>query len=253
MALLQLRYFSPALTCQEEVVVLLPERNGQFSGDTTSPYQTLYLLHGLGDDAMGWLRRTEVDSLVRDTDVAVVMPSVGHSFYTNMARGQRYWDFVSEELPRYLASMLPLSTRREDTFVCGNSMGGYGAFKLALSHPERFCRAAALSGALDVASFVRNQSFPGFDPRAAFGDELDVAGTPNDLLQLVDDAARSATSLPDLLAICGRSDILVDESRAFVRHVRERGIGIDYREREGEHLWTSWQKWLPEVFAWLTR
>ena len=43
-----------------------------------------------------------------------------------------------------------VSQRPEDTYVAGLSMGGYGAMKLALTHPERYAAAASLSGALDL-------------------------------------------------------------------------------------------------------
>ena len=154
--------------------MLLPERDEQFSPhrDKLKAYRVLYLLHGLGGDRTSWIRNTRIETHVRDTNVAVVMPQVEHGFYTDMASGQSYFTFVAEELPRYLSSILPLSSRREDTFVCGASMGGYGAFKLALTHPGRFSRAAALSGALDIQRFVSTFTLDGFDACLAFGERL---------------------------------------------------------------------------------
>ena len=78
------------------------------------------------------------------------------SFYTDEAYGGRYWTFVSEELPELVGRFFRVSERREDTFVAGLSMGGYGALKLALRQPERFAAAASLSGALDVAALARS-------------------------------------------------------------------------------------------------
>lgn len=246
MALLQLNFASQALAQPADVLVLLPDRP-----DPAVPYRTLYLLHGLGDDRWGWLRYTEIENLVRGTDVAVVMPSAGHGFYTDMAHGHPYFTYVARELPRYLASLLPLSPRREDTFVMGNSMGGYGAFKLALAYPERYARAAALSGALDIQRFVNTFSLPGFDPRLAFGDDLAVSGTQNDLFCLLDKALSARASLPDLYCFCGRNDILLEESRAFAAYARARAVPLTYVEGEGEHLWTTWARAVRPAFAWL--
>lgn len=252
MALLTLRYSSPILASQAEVNVLLPERPEQFQqASSLKPYRVLYLLHGLGDDSWGWIRHTAIDSLIRNTDIAVVLPQVGHGFYTDMARGERWFSYVAEELPLYLASVLPLSQERADTYVCGNSMGGYGAMKLALTHPERFSRAAALSGALDIQRFVETFHLNGFDPRPAFDDDLRISGTANDLLTLLDKNAAQKQVLPALNCICGTEDILLEESRAFVAHARSLGISISYEECPGEHLWTSWQEQLPRVFQWL--
>jgi len=234
--------------------VLLPERPEQFQqGALLKPYRVLYLLHGLGDDSLGWIRCTTIDSLIRGTDIAVVLPQVGHGFYTDMARGERWFSYVAEELPAYLSSILPLSQKRADTYICGNSMGGYGAMKIALTYPERFSRAAALSGALDVQRFVETFQLDGFDPRPAFGESLTIAGTKNDLFALLDEDAAQKRDLPALGCICGTEDILLEESRTFVAHARSLGIKISYDECQGEHLWTSWQEQLPHVFSWLTK
>ena len=111
----------------------------------------LYLLHGLSDDDTIWLRRTSIERYVAPLGLAVVMPQVHRSFYTDEAHGNRYWTFLSEELPELVHHFFRLSRRREDTFVAGLSMGGYGALKWALREPERFAAAASMSAAADVA------------------------------------------------------------------------------------------------------
>lgn len=258
MALLQLNFASRVLARQADVTVLLPERDEQFSShrDKLEACRVLYLLHGLGGDRTSWTRNTRIENLVRDTNVAVIMPQVEHGFYTDMASGQPYFTFVAEELPRYLASILPLSSRREDTFVCGASMGGYGAFKLALTHPGRFSRAAALSGALDIQRFVSTFTLDGFDARLAFGERLAVAGTTDDLFYLLERDIAEGCELPALYSFCGTEDILLEESRTFAAHVRalrESGASLDFTavEGPGEHLWTTWDANLTPALAWL--
>lgn len=257
MALLTINVASRVLARQADVVVLLPERDEQFcprggASEAMRPYRVLYLLHGLGGDRTSWLRNTTIEDLARTTDVAVVMPQVEHGFYTDMAHGQPYFSFVADELPRYLASILPLSTRREDTMVCGASMGGYGAFKLALTYPERFCRAAALSGALDIQRFVTTFTQEGFYPRLAFGDDLGVAGTANDLFYLLDRDLAAGYTLPELYSFCGTEDILLEESRCFAQYAQSRAIGYEYVEGPGEHRWTTWAQAILPAFTWLT-
>ena len=258
MALLQLNFASRVLAQPADVLVLLPEREEQFASKApvATPharplYRTLFLLHGLGDDRMGWLRYTALENFVRGTDVAVVMPSAAHGFYTDMAHGHPYFTYISQELPRYLASILPLSLAREDTYVMGNSMGGYGAFKLALTYPERFSRAVALSGALDIDHFVRTFSLPGFNPRLIFGENLAVAGTDNDLFHLLDRALARGAELPRFYSVCGVDDILIDESRAFAAYAQEHGVDYTYVEGEGAHLWTTWAENIAPAMSWL--
>ncbi len=140
--------------------VILPQQThtqiGMQNVTGTGLHPTLYLLHGLSDDDSIWLRRTSIERYVADLGIAVVMPQVHRSFYTDMAEGGRYWTFISEELPTLARSFFPLSHQREDNFVAGLSMGGYGAFKLALRKPEQYAAAASLSGALDMVAHLNN-------------------------------------------------------------------------------------------------
>ena len=75
----------------------------------------LYLLHGLSDDHTIWQRRTSIERYVAPLGIAVIMPNVHRSFYTDMAHGLKYWTFVSEELPQIAQSFFPLSDAREDS------------------------------------------------------------------------------------------------------------------------------------------
>ena len=70
--------------------------------------------------------------------------------YANEVNGGRYWDYVAEELPEIVGNFFRISQDPSKTYVAGLSMGGYGAMKLALTHPDRFAAAATLSGALDL-------------------------------------------------------------------------------------------------------
>ena len=140
MALLQIGFFAETLGKQVHMNVLLPQRSGSraLPGEIPS-YPTLYLLHGMSDDYTIWERRTSIERYAADKNLAVVMPDGDLSWYTDMKFGGRYFTFLSEELPAVCRDLFPqLSQKREDTFVAGLSMGGYGAFKLAMRCPEAF-------------------------------------------------------------------------------------------------------------------
>ena len=83
--------------------VILPEQTmGQIGMEgraSDKPYPTLYLLHGMSDDHTIWQRRTSIERYVSDMGIAVVMPTTHLGWYTDMAQGNRYWTFISEELP----------------------------------------------------------------------------------------------------------------------------------------------------------
>src|SRR3954454_13731935 len=128
MALLRCDFFSDVLGLSTSMTAILPQSTSAQIGMSGSVGgglpPVLYLLHGLSDDDTTWLRRTSVERYVAPLGLAVVMPQVHRSFYTDQAHGGRYWTFLSEELPAVVNSFFTVSDRREDTFVAGLSMGG---------------------------------------------------------------------------------------------------------------------------------
>src|SRR3954467_12228804 len=182
-------FFSEALSLSTSMTVLLPQRTtsqiGMTGGAGDGPPPVLYLLHGLSDDDTIWLRRTSIERYVAPLGLAVVMPQVHRSFYTDEAYGGRYWTFLSEELPELVGRFFRVSQAREDTFVAGLSMGGYGAPKLAPRQPAAVAAAASLSGALDVVALSRSQR--GEDPmlwKRVFGEHA-VPRSEDDLFALL--------------------------------------------------------------------
>lgn len=245
-------FFSESLALSTSMTVLLPQRAaGQIGmAGTVREHGTpvLYLLHGLSDDDTIWLRRTSIERYVADLGIAVVMPQVHRSFYTDMANdGGRYWTFVADELPRLVADSFQVSTRREDTFVAGLSMGGFGAFKLALHRSDRFAAAGSLSGCLDVASFGR---VPGREAVVTnIWGAAGPAGTEDDLVTVLAEA--DPATLPALWATCGTEDGLLAHQRAFVAAAGERGIEVVADEQPGEHTWGFWDTHIQRFLNWL--
>ncbi len=250
MALLRCDFFSEALGLSTSMTVILPQQTtGQIgvTGRARAESPTLYLLHGLSDDDTAWLRYTSIVRYVQPLGLAVVMPQVHRSFYLDEAYGNRYWTFLSEELPVIAGRFFRLSQRREDTFVAGLSMGGYGAFKWALRHPQRFAAAASLSGALDLACREQDAARRGMFAHV-FGDRP-WAGTDDDLFALVERG--DPAELPRLLACCGTEDSLYDETVRFQQACRAREIPITVDYGPGGHDWAYWDAKIQHVLAWL--
>jgi putative tributyrin esterase len=260
MALVRCDFFSDALQVGTSMTVLLPEsatgQIGMGGSARTGEFPTLYLLHGLSDDDTTWVRRTALERYVAERGIAVVMPQVQRSFYTDEVWGRPYWTFVSEELPRAARHFFRLSDDPAKTFVAGLSMGGYGAFKLALRHPDRFGAAASLSGVLDLAGWLRiletAEDRPGRseDPlmwQRIFGDPPAVEGTDDDLLHLLDKVA----SPPPLYIACGTQDALYSSNVVFRDACAERGIPLVTEFSAGQHDWEFWDAKIRDVLAWL--
>jgi putative tributyrin esterase len=255
MALLRCDIASSTLQMDTTVTVILPHDQDppvspdQGRGDGLP--QVLYLLHGAGDDSTSWSRFSAIEQYVQPLGLAVVMPQVGRSFYVDQVHGQRYGMFLTQELPALMQSMFRLSERREDTFVAGLSMGGYGALRWALSDPDRFAAAGSFSGPLDIAR-ARAGREPHREPmlEAAFGED-DLTGTQHDLFRLLADLRASGRTPPDLFVGCGAEDPLLPHSHDFARAATESGLAVTTSYPPGEHAWAYWDSAVRELLAWL--
>ena len=245
MAFCELRYHSDALGRAVSVNVILPENAKTLIGMNTGAgdtYKTLYLLHGLSDDHTIWERRTSIERYATERGIAVVMPNGGRSWYTDMANGARYFIFITEELPSVCRGFFRgMSDKREDNMIGGLSMGGYGAVKAALTHPESFGACICLSGALDISSFKHHSVQ---EWRAIFGYDLQSAaelrGTHHDVYTLAEENAKSGKPFPKLYMWCGDGDYLLENSIRFDSLLTSLGVEHRYEQSEGDHSWRWW-------------
>lgn len=244
MAFLQVQFFSKVLNVASTVNVILPEPNqgiGMGASQGGKETKVLYLLHGYSDDHSIWMRRTSIERYAAGHNLAVIMPAVNHSFYTNEAHGERYWDYVAEELPAVMQQFFHLSAKPEDTFVAGLSMGGYGAMKLALTHPERFGAAASFSGAVDMADMSHRDKAGKKNMERIFG-RKPLAGTGHDLFHLLQ-VNKDAPRKPRLYVSCGTGDFLYQQHLKFVPAAKALGWDVtEYQKPDAVHEWGFWDE-----------
>lgn len=247
MVFLQCGFFSQVLGMGVSVNVLLPEGAAPAGG-----WPVLWLLHGLGDDHSAWMRRSAIERYAEACDIAVVMPAVGRSFYTDQVAGYRYFTFVAEELPEFCRNTFHISPARADNYVAGLSMGGYGALKLALRHPDRYAAAASMSGALHISSLKHRDDADQLrkEFQWTFGD-LDAVNPDDNLLELSTRHAEVGTTLPRLLQMCGTEDYLYPVNIHFRDHMRKLGIPLTYEEGPGAHNWEYWDAGIERILEWM--
>ena len=252
MAVMRCDFFSDVLGLSTSMTVILPEASSRrigMSGAVQEDTPLLYLLHGLSDDDTTWTRRTSLDRYAAPLGLAVIMPQVHRSFYADEVHGLPFWTFLTQELPEMAARFFRLSSRREDTFVAGLSMGGYGAMKWALREPWRFRAAASLSGAVALRH-PSDQADPEFAAltRRIFGD-VPTAETPDDVLHLMRTA--DPAGLPSLYAACGTEDFLYPSNVALVEEARLNGVPITVDLGPGDHEWDYWDAQIERFLEWL--
>lgn len=234
-----------ALSKMTSAMVILPEGRG-------GPFPVFYLLHGLSDDHTGWTRRTSIERYVQDLPLIVVMPDGGRGFYTDARDNPRgaIETFITRDLIGFVDGAFQTIPTREGRVIAGLSMGGYGAFKLALKHPNLFRAAVSHSGAVDFAGrFAERSEHEGdewlreFLP--IFGE--DAAGGPDDIFALAEKIDRA--QLPALRFDCGVDDFLLDSNRALRDHLQKLGGAHQYEEFPGGHDWAYWDLHIQETIG----
>ena len=259
MAFLQIQCYSNVLEIQISVWALLPESARSQIGISAQACDglppVLYLLHGLSDDHTMWMRQTSIERYAEQRGLVVIMPAVNRSFYSDMVYGANYLTFIGTELPEIMAKLLRISNRREDTFVAGLSMGGYGAFTLAMSRPERFSAAASLSGSLNLFGnpIETTDNSPMFlkDIQLCFEAADQVKNTTADTAWLVQNYASTKKHHVRFYQCCGTEDFLYGQNVAFRDHARMQGLDLLYEEGPGNHVWGYWDRQIAKAIEWL--
>ena len=251
MALIQIQFYSQVLARQTNILVVVPQRNtygeiGIENNTGENKYKTLLLLHGLSDDNTIWGRRTAIERYATERGIAVIMPDGERGFYTDNKYGAKYYTFISEEVLRIAREFLPLSAKREDTFVAGNSMGGYGALKIALKNPETYAAAIGLSSVADVEKFM-NERTPDLK-EIIFGGERVPAD--EDLFELAKACEKNAIK-PRLYMCEGKDDFMYEENVRLKTLFESLDYDFTYVEAEGAHDWEFWDKQIQNALAWL--
>ncbi len=259
MALVQTYFFSQSLGMCVSCNVILPQREAEHETDKPERHPTLWLLHGMSDDETIWERRTSIERYAGAYGLAVVMPCVHLSSYADMAHGGNYYTYIAKELPLTMRSFFPLSDRREDNFIAGLSMGGRGAVKYAVNHPEKFAAAAILSASpMDLNEmrpghphFLMDTDNPRMQNtfRNAGGMEQFIHSNEN-VWAIIDRLAPTGT-LPRLMFACGEEDPLVYENfKAFRKHCGEIGLKAYWFTRPGyAHEWRFWDLAIQEALT----
>ena len=248
MALASLKIFSECLGRATGVEVIIPQRSttGEIGVDSKrrkEKYPVLYLLHGLSDDETIWMRRTSIERYATKHGIAVVMPNGDRSFYTDIesARGLKYFKFITEELPSIICDLFPVSDKRCDTVIGGNSMGGYGALKAALRNPEKYGKVIALSSVADILAQKERfrETLAG-----VFGEMVNIPES-EELFALSKSAAEGDMK-PSIYIAVGRADYMYEDNLRLAKHLESLGYDLRYEDGAGAHSWDFWDEYIQK-------
>lgn len=262
MAFFEISFFSQALNRSVRCNALLPVDQGPYRELVSKPpLKTLYLLHGMTCSSDSWADAAVLQDIVRTYHLAVIMPSGENSFYCDSAlTGNRYGAFIAEELVNFTRDCFPLSGKREDTFIGGLSMGGFGAAVNGLRHPETFGYITMFSAALIKKLILRADDEPGLDYftrrqyQTMFGLERieDFSGSDCDYEALAERLAASGKERPAIYMDCGTEDVsLYRANRDFKDRLIGLGYDVTWDSRPGGHDMRFWNDSLRKAMAFL--
>jgi len=212
-------------------------------------FPVLYFLHGANSSPAQLMDMSDVVKLSTENHLIVILPDGQFSYYSNARyRWHARWeDAITRDLPSDVDQRFPIETGREHTGIAGLSMGGYGAVKLALKHPQQYAFAATMSGALDIteraASWKRWQQT--LRIWRTFGVEQNTRNQ-EDVFHLM--AGSGDLRSVGWFASCGTKDSLYGVNQRFVREMHARGLDMRLLESPYGHEWAAWDAAMPDVF-----
>ena len=227
---------------------------GYFDGTRT--YPVLYLLHGWSGDETNWSTLTKLTKHAENLPVIIVMPDGQNSWYVDSGseEKEKFEAFLTQDLIENVDESWRTVHGREGRAIAGLSMGGYGAVKEALKHPEMFQMAASMSGAFNAGSAELEKERADLRPSLAeaFGAEHSQTREQNNLYALAQKADVKTT--PYLYVDCGSQDeSFLEPNRKLAAILSQRKFAYEYHEFPGVHDWNYWDKRLPAVLGLVRR
>ncbi len=262
MAVFQVNFMAETLGRTVPLYVILPTDKTYFPGmprrEEGKPYKTLYLLHGVVGSYVDWLYGTRIQRWAEERDLAVVMPSGDNSMYLDHAV-DRYGEFVGKELVEFTRKSFPLSHKREDTYIGGLSMGGFGAMRNGLKYHDTFGAIISLSGAFvmdeSILVEIKEPRFPSETQafrHQVYGEDLEKAlVSDRNPKYLVEQLAKEKIQFPDIYMACGEDDFLMKNNEGFVKVLTDHRVPHVFEKGPGSHEWDFWDTYIKRALEWL--
>lgn len=243
-------FISAVLKMSVDVSLLLPDKERQ----PQPGYRTLYLLHGFSGDHLSYLRTSNIERYADEHQIMVVMPSIYNSAYTDMRYGLEYFTYLSKELPDFIERTFPSSSRREDHFVAGMSMGGYGAYKWGLSCPEYFSAIGGVAGSYHAEYRYQGKvTTVSTLCEALYGDPPQITPESHDIFTILKSLKEQGREIPGLYTCCGTEDRRYQDSADLKAFADKEGIPLIFEQGPGKHDGVFFDEYIQKILNWMCR
>ena len=266
MAVFHINFMSKTLYRTVNIVALVPtDKFSLLDPDkeiTPKKFKTLYLLHGVFGSESDWLYGTRIQRWASEKNLAIVMPAGENAFYVDHPNAYAmYGEFVGKELVEFTRKTFPLSEKREDTFIGGLSMGGFGALRNGLKYHDTFGAIVALSAALNLneknlAAMPEESKLPPMGKkffRAHMGADL-AAAMDTDLTpsHIVNEMVKRGDVFPKIFMACGTEDAgCLPLNEEFEAVLSKNGVEHTWLTGPGAHEWDFWDTYIKKALDWL--
>lgn len=229
-----LSVFSAQMNKPVKVVVIQPDQS-----DKTKPLPVIYLLHGFGGNYASWLRDApQLKQKANEMQALLVLPDGGRGswyFDSPVNPSVKYESFIVNELVPFIDANYTTIHSRTFRAITGLSMGGHGAFYLALRHKDIFGAAGSICGGVDFRPFPAN-----WDLSKVLGpiDQYADNWNKNTVVNMVDSLKSGELQL---IFDCGVDDFFLNVNRALHQKLGDQKVAHDYIERPGAHNSAYWR------------
>lgn len=262
MALFRGDFKTKSLNRRSSISVILPVDNRHYFHNyeekVEKPYRTLYLLHGMFGNNEIFLENTTIKQFAEDNHLAIVLPSGENSYYLDNEDKHELFDrYVGEELVEFTREVFPLSHKKEDTYIAGFSMGGYGALRIGLKYNDTFGAIGGISSALVTENFENLNEDDEYllDSRryfqSVFGDLDNVKKSDKNLKYLIEKVIQNDIEIPSIFLAIGKDDYFIEENKDFSKFLTKNGVEHIFKIHEGEHTWDFCDEHIKEFINWL--
>ena len=240
MTLVQASFFSKNLNRQVYYNAMIPT--------TQQPLRTLYLLHGWSGSHDDWIKRTRVLELAEKYHIAIIFPNGENSFYVDFSEAESYGKMVAEDLVAETRQLFNLSDKREDTWIAGLSMGGYGALRLGFLYGHIFSKITGMSSRI-IARGMDDLDYQDYQQLPPTLKNIFIRKTPSEIEQELDLTvlAKRVEQWPKIEPYCGREDDFYQHNKNFYHWLKQKSITVNFYETEGDHNWDYWNQVIEPV------
>lgn len=240
MARLALEFHSKSLFRKIEVLLHIPTMNlsEAMQCKSKTPYQDnnqkfplMILLCGFGESKYAWESHSEIVDYADKNKIALLMIGGENKWYLNSSPIENWYTLIEEEILDFLYGNFTCLNKDEPLYICGESMGGYGALYHYLNNIDKYKACISLS--------------PATRPDGNLEEILKIKSLKELFLETKEKTKNIYLSV-------GTNDFIYNQSKEFNDFLISNNIGVNYQFKNGyDHSWTLWREEIKNIFNYL--